>query len=189
MILTHKEKWQAFITRDSNYDGIFYTAVKTTGIFCKPSCRARKPLEKNVIFYDTLSEAKANGFRPCKICEPEGNTVEDIQETACDLYEDIKAGFTKPIDFKAYAAQNNVSLSHLVRVFKSLYLKTPRVFLIETRIECAQRLLVDTDDEIMKIAYDVGFTSLSSFYKHFKTITGKSPNDYRVSYESESFNE
>lgn len=180
MGLTHEEKWHAFINRDSSYDGIFYTAVKTTGIFCKPSCRARKPLEKNVIFYNSIEEAKANGFRPCKICEPEGPSFEDIHKIAAQLYEIIKNGFSKQIDFRYYAVQHNVSLSHLVRVFKSNYLKTPRALLIEERIESAKALLVETDDDVIKIAYDVGFMSMSSFYKHFKAVTGKSPKDYRT---------
>lgn len=68
--MTNEVKYQFIGQRDKKYDGKFYTAVKTTKIFCLPSCRARKPLQKNVIFYDTKDEAVINGFRACKICKP-----------------------------------------------------------------------------------------------------------------------
>ena len=68
--MTDQEKYQFIGQRNTSYDGLFYTAVKTTGIFCLPSCRAKKPLEKNVLFYDTKNEALENGFRACKICKP-----------------------------------------------------------------------------------------------------------------------
>jgi AraC family transcriptional regulator of adaptative response/methylated-DNA-[protein]-cysteine methyltransferase len=71
--LTFLEKYKAIGTKDFSYEGIFITAVKTTGIFCRPSCRARKPKQENVIFYDTAREALQNGFRPCKICHPMEN--------------------------------------------------------------------------------------------------------------------
>jgi len=70
-MLNEQEKYNFIGSKDKKYDGKFYTAVKTTGIFCLPSCRARKPLEKNVIFYNTKDEAIENGFRACKVCKPD----------------------------------------------------------------------------------------------------------------------
>jgi len=70
-MLNKQEKYDFIGNKDIRYDGKFYTAVKTTGIFCLPSCRAKKPLEENVIFYDTKDEAITNGFRACKICKPD----------------------------------------------------------------------------------------------------------------------
>ena len=69
-MLTKREKYNFIGKRNTSYDGVFYTAVKTTKIFCLPSCRAQKPLEKNVIFYDTKEEAINSGFRACKVCKP-----------------------------------------------------------------------------------------------------------------------
>jgi methylphosphotriester-DNA--protein-cysteine methyltransferase len=68
-MLTEQEKYDFIGFRDTKYDGLFYTAVKTTGIFCLPSCRAKKPKKENVIFYDTREDALKNGFRACKICK------------------------------------------------------------------------------------------------------------------------
>jgi len=70
-MLNKEEKYNFIGSQDTKYNGKFYTAVKTTGIFCLPSCKARKPLEKNVIFYNTKEEAIENGFRACKICKPD----------------------------------------------------------------------------------------------------------------------
>lgn len=70
-MLTFDEKWMKVLACDATYDGLFYTAVKTTGIYCRPSCRSRKPKKENVDFYVTREEAETNGFRPCKRCQPE----------------------------------------------------------------------------------------------------------------------
>jgi methylphosphotriester-DNA--protein-cysteine methyltransferase len=68
--MTKQEKYDFIGLKDSSYDGIFYTAVKTTGIFCLPSCKAKKPLRKNIVFYDTKGQAIKDGFRACKVCNP-----------------------------------------------------------------------------------------------------------------------
>ena len=69
-MLSDDEKYAFIGSRDKKYDGVFITAVKTTGIYCLPSCRAKKPNKENVIFYDTINEAIKNGFRACKVCKP-----------------------------------------------------------------------------------------------------------------------
>jgi methylated-DNA-[protein]-cysteine S-methyltransferase len=68
--LSDNEKYNFIGSKNIKYDGVFFTAVKTTGIYCKPSCSARKPNRENVIFYDTKNEATENGYRPCKACKP-----------------------------------------------------------------------------------------------------------------------
>lgn len=66
--MTEEEKLKAIRERDAAYDGVFYFGVKSTGIVCRPSCRAKIPMEKNIILFDTYGEAINSGFRPCKIC-------------------------------------------------------------------------------------------------------------------------
>ncbi|MBT3879774.1 MAG: methylated-DNA--[protein]-cysteine S-methyltransferase [Candidatus Scalindua sp.] len=68
--LSDNEKYSFIGSKNIKYDGVFFTAVKTTGIYCKPSCSARKPNRENVIFYDTKNDATENGYRPCKACKP-----------------------------------------------------------------------------------------------------------------------
>jgi methylphosphotriester-DNA--protein-cysteine methyltransferase len=69
-MLNDQEKYDFIGQKNTKYDGVFYTAVKTTGIFCLPSCRAKKPKKENVIFYDIREEVLKNGFRACKVCNP-----------------------------------------------------------------------------------------------------------------------
>lgn len=64
-MLTDKEKWKAVIQKNPVYDGLFFYAAKTTGIFCRPSCKSKDPLDKNALFFDTAKQALENGFRPC----------------------------------------------------------------------------------------------------------------------------
>src|ERR1700761_7414308 len=70
LLATHDEMVDAFLKSDSSFDGLFYTGVRTTGIFCVPSCPARKPLPGNVEFFDSAREALVSGYRPCKRCRP-----------------------------------------------------------------------------------------------------------------------
>src|ERR1044072_3197078 len=69
--------YQAIVNKDISCEGVFFTAVKTTGIFCRPSCRARKPKKENVEFFSTVKEALAKGYRPCRVCNP----MENLNET------------------------------------------------------------------------------------------------------------
>ena len=89
--LTFEEKYQAIINKDPNYEGIFITAVKTTGIFCRPVCTARKPKPENVEFFDSPKAAMLNGYRPCKVCKPlsqENETPDYIQNIIDELNKD-----------------------------------------------------------------------------------------------------
>ena len=70
MFKSQDERWAAVAARDASADGVFYTAVKTTGVFCKPSCAGR-PLRKNVEFFETKEAARAAGYRACKRCKPD----------------------------------------------------------------------------------------------------------------------
>jgi AraC family transcriptional regulator, regulatory protein of adaptative response / methylphosphotriester-DNA alkyltransferase methyltransferase len=71
MVLTENEKWEAVIKCDKTYDGQFFYGVKTTGIFCKPSCSSKTPLRKNCEFFDEIDKAYTSGLRPCKRCRPD----------------------------------------------------------------------------------------------------------------------
>ncbi|MGH7885155.1 MAG: Ada metal-binding domain-containing protein, partial [Thermodesulfobacteriota bacterium] len=89
--LTFEDKYNAIGKQSSLYESVFITAVKTTGIFCRPSCRARKPKLNNVLFFDTAKEAIQHGFRPCKICKPMekmDETPDYIKSLIEELHED-----------------------------------------------------------------------------------------------------
>lgn len=83
--------YAAILRRDASYDGIFFTAVRTTGIFCRPSCSARKPARENVDFYRTAAEALELGYRPCKRCRPlelPGETPEPVRRLLAEIEKD-----------------------------------------------------------------------------------------------------
>jgi len=80
--------YNALLEKDSKFEGVFITAVKTTGIFCRPTCTARKPKQENVEFFDSTKEAIARGYRPCKVCKPMeyvGQTPDYVREILNDL--------------------------------------------------------------------------------------------------------
>src|SRR5580704_15008659 len=82
-MLTANAMYQALLNKDTSFDGAFYAAVKTTGIFCRPTCTARKPKPENVEFYNTAKDAILHGYRPCKVCSPlesKGHAPEHIQQ-------------------------------------------------------------------------------------------------------------
>src|SRR5699024_9504338 len=84
--------WEAAISCDARYDGIFFYAVKTTGIFCRPSCKSRIPNKKNVSFFMNVAEAQDAGYRPCKRCRPdlESKTYDPIQPVLDDTIQIIE---------------------------------------------------------------------------------------------------
>ena len=116
--------WQAVCERDAAQDGLFVFAVCSTGIFCRPSCPARRPLRHNVTFYPDASSASAAGFRPCQRCSPHGPSpaeyLDGLVLAACDLLR------SQDLPLVALAAHIGLSPSHLVRAFKARTGLTPR---------------------------------------------------------------
>lgn len=177
-MLTFEEKWAKVIACDATYDGLFYTAVKTTGIYCRPSCRSRKPKKENVDFYMTKQEAETNGFRPCKRCQPE---VEHAPHHA--LVKQIMAylveHYKQPIRLEQIAEHVQMSPFHLERTFTQATGKTPRQQLEQIRIDKATYLLRTTDMSNLTVCYEVGFQTPSNFYRVFRQVKGCTPNTYR----------
>ncbi|WP_281274449.1 bifunctional transcriptional activator/DNA repair enzyme AdaA [Mesobacillus subterraneus] len=180
--MTSEEKWKAVSTCNNYYDGLFYYAVITTGIFCRPSCKAKTPLKKNTIFFDNIEDALKDGFRPCKMCRPDLNetTYEPNKELIERAKEIINNSYNKPLNRKKIAQKLGVSNNHLARLFKHYYGMTISEYIIELRMEEATRLLTHTDIEITEIALKAGVKSMSNFYKSFKERTGLTPKEYRM---------
>ena len=163
-------------------DGLFIVGVKTTGIYCLPSCRpARRPKPENVEFYATAEEAKANGFRACKLCKPDDfYSGHHADET---LMEGLVAGVAlDPGAFKSVntlAAVAGVSLSRLHGLFRTHYHATPADVLTRLRIAAARKMLLSSDRQVGEIAYEIGFESLSAFNENFRRYAAISPLKYR----------
>lgn len=173
------KKWQAVVNCDKNYDGLFFYGVKTTGVFCRPSCRSKTPERVNVHFFDNVNDAIKAGFRACKRCRPDIL----VFEPDVDLLNQAKAlcnkNFDKSIDLNYISKQLGVSKNLLIRLFKQHVGLTPILYINMLRVNKASDLLTHTDIDIMEIAYLTGFKSLSNFYKCFKEQTGLKPIEYR----------
>lgn len=177
--ISDHEKWQAVECCDNGYDGLFIYGVKTTGIFCRPSCRAKTPVRENVVFFDNWLYAIEAGFRPCKKCRPDKDFFDpdlDLVKKAKDVFH---ANYDKPIGLANISKHLGVSANHLLRLFKRHSGVTPKEYITKIRVAKAVDLLGQTDINIIDIAYMTGFKSLSNFYKSFKAQTGCAPSEYR----------
>lgn len=177
--MIEEEMWKAVSENDVAYDGIFFYAVKSTGIYCRPSCKSKRPKRENVRFFDTAEQAKAAGFRPCKRCRSDlldYQPIKEIAEKAKRLLDDY---FQKNQELNQELRHLGISQRRMVEIFKDEYGVTLSEYVGNLRLTEAKRLLSDTNDEIVNIAYSVGFSGLSSFYRFFKTGTGLSPAAYR----------
>ncbi|WP_246476563.1 bifunctional transcriptional activator/DNA repair enzyme AdaA [Salicibibacter cibi] len=164
---------------DHSYDGQFFYAVKTTGIFCRPSCKSRCPNKENITFFPTAEEAKCAGFRPCKRCQPDMINFDPQMDLINDTKAYIQANYMENLTLTQIAQHIGISPYYLGRVFKKQTSKTPRSFLEHIRVRKAVELLINTDRSIIDICYEVGFQNASSFYHAFQKQTQCTPQQYR----------
>ncbi|WP_205620056.1 bifunctional transcriptional activator/DNA repair enzyme AdaA [Fundidesulfovibrio putealis] len=179
--MTDDARWRAVVACDSRADGAFFYAVKTTGIFCRPSCNSKTPLRRNVRFFGTVDEAVQDGFRPCKRCRPELHDYDpgrDLVGQVKQVYENHYADIRM---VKDVLAGLGVSRNHLMRLFRQHEGCTQTQYLVRVQVGNAKMLLRETQDGILEIALASGFASLSSFYKRFREITGTTPTAWRES--------
>lgn len=170
--LTFEEKYRIIGSQDPSYEGLFITGVKTTGIFCRPSCRARKPCEENVVFFDSPKSALQHGFRPCKVCKP----MEHLGETPVYITALIKALHQDPYlrikdnDLREMGHEPN----QIRRWFKKHHQMTFQAYQRMLRINSAYRK-IESGKSVLDSALESGYSSLSGFSESYKTIFGEPP--------------
>ncbi|MHB2017892.1 MAG: Ada metal-binding domain-containing protein [Candidatus Xenobia bacterium] len=169
------------LASDATFNGRFYTGVLSTGIYCLPSCRARKPRPDNVEFYPTPAAAEAAGLRPCKRCRPElharGEDPEtDAMERLADQVRRVPARYA---DVPALALAAGVGASKLHELFRRHYHTTPGAFLTQARVQAAATALRQSRAPVADIAFEVGFETLSSFNLNFRRLMAMAPSQYR----------
>lgn len=167
--------WKAAISCNATYDGMFFYAVKTTGIFCRPSCKSKVPHRKNVSFFSNAAEAQKAGYRPCKRCRPDlkSKTYDPFQSIIEDTKQIIDNHYSQKMLLDELASMVGVSRFHLNRLFKDRTGDTPRMYLEKVRIKKAKELLLTTTLNCMEIGHQVGYQSNSSFYNAFKRNTDR----------------
>jgi len=170
--LSFQEKYAAIGAQDTHFEGVFVTAVKTTGIFCRPSCRARKPKAENVTFFKTAQEAIQNGFRPCKVCRP----MEKLDETPQYVKDIIAELQQNPyLRIRDYdLRQRGIGPSHIRRWFKKHHNITFHAYQRMLRINTAFNS-INQGATVTNSAFDSGYDSLSGFNQSYCSIFGGSP--------------
>lgn len=176
MKLTEEIMYRAIVEKDSSFEGLFYTAVKTTGIFCRPSCTARKPKLENVEFLKTTKECMLKGYRACKVCNP----LQSLNHTPPAYREIMDALAANPgIKFKDHdLKQKGIEPSQIRRWFLKNHGITFQAYQRMLRINSAFKK-IQTGERITHTAFDAGFESLSGFGESFKNIFGVSPKQGR----------
>lgn len=172
-MLSPEIMYKALLDKDSSFEGAFIVAVKTTGIFCRTTCTARKPKFENVEFFDDTKSAIKHGYRPCKICKP----LEKLNETPeyiSNLINEInETGVAK---FKDYdLVQRGIEPNALRRWFKKHHGITFQAYLRMLRINTAFKK-IKSGDSVSAAAFDTGYESISGFADAFKSIVGVAPS-------------
>ena len=178
MQLTKEDNyWRAVLNRDARYNGAIVLAVRTTGIYCKPSCPARHPYREHVLFFSNASEAEAAGFRPCKRCRPD---TDDSSEVALvqQMCRYIEAHSEEPLPLSVLSNMFHLSPFHLQRLFKRTVGVTPRQYVQAQRMKQVKTQL-KMGDSVTQAVFDVGFSSSSRLYEQVPTRFGMTPTTYR----------
>lgn len=175
--------YEAFKAKDARFDGRFFVGIASTGIYCRPVCRAKQPKAENCTYYSTAAAAEQAGYRPCLLCRPElapGTSVTDasasLARRAARALED-NCGSGQSID--ETAARLGCTGRHLRRVFAEEYHVSPVQYLQTCRLLLAKNLLTDTDLSVIDVAMAAGFGSLRRFNDLFKKHYHLSPTALR----------
>lgn len=185
MKLSHEVCYKIVQEKDARFDGVFYTAVKTTGIYCRPVCKVPAPKVENCEFYGTAAEAEAAGYRPCLRCRPEMAPAYSEFEQDKLLFEAMMSFFETHQNHKgivgACAEELGISPRHIRRIFNKHMQVSPREYIMTQRLLKAKMLLSDTTLSVEDIAYRSGFGSRSRLNAALKKHYQLTPSAVRKS--------
>ncbi len=178
-VLSPDDCWDAVLRRDAAYDGRFYFSVATTGVYCRPSCPARRPKQENVRFHATGNEAERAGFRPCRRCRPDAPSLgERYANLVAEACRHIERAEEAP-DLAALARQAGLSPYHFHRIFKAVTGITPKAYAAAQRRQRVREALTRSQS-VTAALYDAGFNSSGRFYAAAPSTLGMRPGDYKA---------
>ena len=176
--MNEAQRWNAVVRRDREADGGFYYAVKTTGIFCRPSCASRLPNRENVVFFTAPDDAERAGFRACKRCRPNsapaGPPGREAVVRACEMIE----GAAEPPSLDELARAVGLSPYHFQRIFKKVVGVTPKGYAASVRVRRLREGLLQ-DGTVTGAIYGAGYGSSGRCYEGLPATLGMTPSEYR----------
>jgi len=175
---SYETKWAAVLARDAAADDVFVYAVRTTGIYCRPTCASRRPRRENVEFHADAATAERAGYRPCQRCLPqEASLAQRHAESVARACRLIEVADGQPsLDELAQAA--GLSRFHFHRVFKSVTGLTPKAYAAACRADRVRQALTQRET-VTEAFYDAGFNSSGRFYAGSNRMLGMTPGHYR----------
>jgi AraC family transcriptional regulator of adaptative response/methylated-DNA-[protein]-cysteine methyltransferase len=171
-------RWAAVVARDAGADGTFFYAVRTTGVYCRPSCAARTPRPQNVSFHATAAEAQGAGFRACLRCRPDEPSRDDRQAAMVARLCRFIDTAEQPPSLDALAAQAQMSASRLHRVFKAHTGLTPRAYAAAERARRVREQLAGSAT-VTDAIYGAGYNSGGRFYEQADAVLGMTATNFR----------
>src|SRR5271168_787897 len=171
-------RWNAVVTRDSGHDGEFVFAVSSTGVYCRPSCAARRPRRENVTFFTRPEQAEKAGFRACLRCRPKMLSGHPQSDSAKEICRYIEQHLDEPITLEHLGKVFRQSSFHLQRRFKAALGITPREYADSCRLRMLKRNL-QAGDNVTRAMYDAGYGSSSRLYEKTASQLGMTPDKYR----------
>jgi AraC family transcriptional regulator, regulatory protein of adaptative response / methylated-DNA-[protein]-cysteine methyltransferase len=178
MTNTNDPQWQAVLTRDSASDGKFVFAVSSTGVYCRPSCPAKRPRRENVTFFRRPQEAERAGFRECLRCRPKavsGNPRQELVKSVCRY---IEQHLDEPITLAQISAEFRLSPFHLQRTFKAVLGITPKEYANSCRMRGFRQNL-KAGHSVTRAMHEAGYNSTSRLYARTASELGMDPGKYR----------
>jgi AraC family transcriptional regulator, regulatory protein of adaptative response / methylated-DNA-[protein]-cysteine methyltransferase len=172
------QRWNAVAARDPSHDGRFVFAVSSTGVYCRPSCPARRPRRENVRFFARPEQAEQAGFRACLRCRPRSLTGNPQADRVKEICRYIEQHLDEPITLAHLGEVFGQSPFHLQRRFKAALGITPRAYADSCRLRLLKRNL-QAGDNVTRAMYDAGYGSSSRLYERTASQLGMTPDKYR----------
>lgn len=189
MRLNPTQLYARVLAGDASDNGRFFFGVTTTGIYCLPSCKARKPKPENTRFFPTAEAARAAGLRACKKCHPDdfARGADPVLENIEQLVAEIRTSPVAFRDARSIVKRSGFGPTRLFELFRQHYHATPADVLLRARLTHAKNQLLATDTPLTGIAFAAGFESLSVFHEHFRAFNGLTPSAYRDLHTARAF--